>query len=133
MQLKQIGTGGVSDIYVTFRALTPDDVVSYYQKIIGRPVLLPQWALGWHTCKYCYRKLDDYRYVLDSYRHNNLPLEAQWADIDYMDNYRDFTADPINFGNVSNYVDDLFHNMNVKFIPIIDAGIAKRQGYAAYD
>ena len=50
-----------------------------------------------------------------------------------MDRYRDFTVDPINFGNLTAYVDDLFHNMKVKFVPIIDAGIAMRPGYDAYD
>lgn len=68
VQLKQLGTGGITDIYVTFHAQNPDDVITYYQKIIGRPVLMPQWSLGWHTCKFCYRTLDEYREVLDNYR-----------------------------------------------------------------
>ena len=50
-----------------------------------------------------------------------------------MDQYRDFTVDPINFGNITAYVDDLFHNQSTKFVPILDAGIALRKGYAAYE
>ena len=123
----------MTDIYVMFRAQTPDSVVGFYQTIVGKPVLQPQWALGWHQCKYCYRTQDDYRSVVDNYRKYGIPLDTQWADIDYMDRYRDFTVDPINFGNLTAYVDDLFHNMKVKFVPIIDAGIAMRPGYDAYD
>jgi alpha-glucosidase (family GH31 glycosyl hydrolase) len=30
VQLKQIGTGGVTDMYITFHAQNPDDVIKYY-------------------------------------------------------------------------------------------------------
>jgi alpha-glucosidase (family GH31 glycosyl hydrolase) len=39
--------GGIGDIYIMF-ADTPDAVITKYQSIVGKPVLQPQWALGWH-------------------------------------------------------------------------------------
>ena len=98
-------------------------------------MLLPQWSLGWHQCKWCLRTQEEYAAVVENYRANGIPLDAQWADIDYMDKYRDFTTDPINFKNITSYVDYLYHNISVKFVPIIDAGISMRPGgnYSAYD
>lgn len=49
--LEQISTGGYSEIYVIINSNTPDSVVGYYQRIIGKPALLPQWAFGWHQSK----------------------------------------------------------------------------------
>ena len=77
--------------------------------------------------------MDEYRYVIDNYRSNDIPLDAQWGDIDYMDRYRSFTYDPMNFNNMTRYVDDLYHNMNIKFIPIVHPSIAVRPGYQSFD
>jgi hypothetical protein len=46
--LKQIATGGISDFYIMINSNTPDSVIGYYQRIVGKPVLMPQWSLGWH-------------------------------------------------------------------------------------
>ena len=48
-----------------------------------------------------------------------------WTDIDYLDAYKDFTFDPVNFSGLGEFVEDL-HSKRMHYIPIIDAGIAKR-------
>ena len=63
------------------------------------------------------------REVYDKYNSYKIPLDTLWSDIDYMDNYKDFTFDPKNFGNLSQLISDL-HKDNKHYIPIIDAGIA---------
>lgn len=51
-----------------------------------------------------------------------------------MNDYRDFTYDETAFTGLPQFVDEL-HAKNMKFVPIIDAGIAVRPGqnYEAYD
>ena len=39
--------GGIGDLYIV-TGDKPDDVIKSYQKIVGKPALMPQWALGWH-------------------------------------------------------------------------------------
>jgi len=53
----------------------------------------------------------------------NIPLEVQWSDIDWMDSYRNFEPDPVRFAGLKNFTDYL-HEHNMKYIPILDAGVA---------
>jgi len=49
-----------------------------------------------------------------------------------MNNYQDFVHDPVNFKDLPDFVNSL-HEKNMHYIPIIDAGLAKRtEGYEAY-
>jgi len=121
---------------VIINSNNPDSVVGYYQRIVGKPVLMPQWALGWHQCKYCLRSVQEYQEVVDNYAKHNIPLDAQWGDVDYMHNYQNFKVDYLYFGDLKQYVDDLYHYQNdtrrTKFVPIVDAGIAVRNNYSTY-
>ena len=40
-----------------------------------------------------------------------------------MENYRDFTVDPINFADLGDFVDEL-HGKHMRYVPIVDAGIS---------
>jgi alpha-glucosidase (family GH31 glycosyl hydrolase) len=57
-----------------------------------------------------------------------------WTDIDYMDNYLDFTWDPVKFprDQFAAFVDAL-HARNQHFVVIVDPGISNTSGYAAYE
>jgi len=109
--------------------------VSNYFKIIGNPVLVPQWAYGWNQCRWGYTHVSDVRAVVDNYKKNDLPLDVAWSDIDYLQDYRDFEFDQDRFKELPTFVEDL-HKMNMKYVPIIDAGIAYRpkgNNYKAFE
>ena len=69
MSLKTYATGGVADIYIMLGD-TPNDVVKKYHDIIGKPVLSPQWALGWHQCKWGYKDTSEIIYSVNDYINN---------------------------------------------------------------
>lgn len=123
--LKTIATGGTGDLYVMM-ADTPDAVTKLYHTVIGTPVLIPQWALGWNQCRWGYNSTEELEYVVGNYSASGIPLDTQWSDIDYLKDYRDFTYDKDgSFGNLSDFVEGL-HKKNMHWIPIMDAGIAAR-------
>jgi alpha-glucosidase (family GH31 glycosyl hydrolase) len=123
--------GGAADIYIMMGA-DPNAVTTQYHTIVGLPVLIPVWALGWNQCKWGYNDTAALQAVVDGYANDKLPLDTQWSDIDWMNNYQDFVHDPVNFKDLPEFVNSL-HEKNMHYIPIIDAGIAKRtEGYEAY-
>lgn len=124
--------GGVGDLYLIF-GQTPDIVISKYQSIIGRPALMPQWSLGWHQSKYGYNNTQDLRDSMQKYLAYELPIDSQWTDIDIMESFKLFTVDQARFGDILEFVNQI-HYQGVKFVPIIDSGIASRpnEDYAPY-
>lgn len=125
--------GGIMDLYV-FVGSTPNDVVSQYTSIVGRPTMMPYWSLGFHNCKYGYKSVYEVEDIVKKYANANIPLDTQWMDIDYMQNYRDFTFDSSNFptSEVNSFVSSL-HTNGQHFVPIIDPGIMVYSGYDAYE
>jgi len=44
--------------------------------MIGDPVLIPQWALGWNQCKWGYSSIEDLQSVVENYQDYGIPLET---------------------------------------------------------
>ena len=88
----------------------PDEITYKYQKIVGFPVLTPQWALGWNQCKWGYKSTQELRDVVNNYSANGFPLDTIWSDIDYLANYRDFHFDDENgFEDQPDFVRNTLH------------------------
>ena len=139
--INTIATGGLADIFVFVSSSSPEQIIAKYHNLIGDPVTIPQWALGWNQCRWCYRSADDVRQSMQGYIDNGIPLDTQWVDIDYMEDYRDFTyeakdynGNPGSFAGLPDLIKDI-HNRHMKFVPIIDAGVSSRPGqsYQAYN
>uniref|UniRef100_A0A2K6KA59 Maltase-glucoamylase n=1 Tax=Rhinopithecus bieti TaxID=61621 RepID=A0A2K6KA59_RHIBE len=127
--------GGILDFYV-FLGNTPEQVVQEYLELIGRPALPSYWALGFHLSRYQYGTLDNMREVVERNRAAQLPYDVQHADIDYMDERRDFTYDPVNFKGFPEFVSDL-HKNGQKLVIIVDPAISNNSSsskpYGPYD
>ena len=113
--------GGVFDFYFFYPG-TSEFVMRNYHTLIGKPYLPPFWSLGFHQCRYGWRSIDKVKEVVAKFEESDIPLEVMWADIDYMQDYADFTVDPIRFRGMKEFVDDL-HKKKMHWVPIIDAGL----------
>uniref|UniRef100_A0A7N5JPE2 Maltase-glucoamylase n=1 Tax=Ailuropoda melanoleuca TaxID=9646 RepID=A0A7N5JPE2_AILME len=127
--------GGILDFYV-FLGNTPEQVVQEYLELIGRPTLPSYWTLGFHLSRYDYGTLGSMKEVVDRNRAAGLPYDVQHADIDYMDERKDFTYDPVNFKGFPEFVKEL-HNNSQKLIIIVDPAISNNSSpsnpYGPYD
>ena len=121
--LSYMTTGGNLDINFFFKG-SAKEIIQQYQQFIGLPTLTPLWSLGWHASAYAYFNLSMVNEAIEGYLSNDVPLEGVWFDIKYMDDYKDFTVDDVNWKDLKNYTDTYRKTKSMKFIPIIDAGLS---------
>ncbi|CAL5210061.1 unnamed protein product [Lathyrus oleraceus] len=124
--------GGVLDFYF-FAGPTPLNVVDQYTSFIGRPAPMPYWAFGFHQCRWGYHNLSVVEDVVENYKKAKIPLDVIWNDDDHMDGHKDFTLNPVSYPRpkLLNFLDRI-HSIGMKYIVIIDPGIAVNSSYGVY-
>ena len=111
---------------------SPYDIVKQFRKIIGRSYIPPKFAFGFGQSRWGYKTKEDFRKVADGYRENNIPLDMVYMDIDYMQDFKDFTLNEKNFPDFPEFVQEM-KDKNLRLIPIIDAGVKVEDGYDVYE
>ncbi|KAK8803555.1 hypothetical protein WA158_001249 [Blastocystis sp. Blastoise] len=110
--------GGIFDIYI-FLGPTPDDVIRQYTSLIGLPILVPDWALGFQLCKWGYNHINNLEKLYKRMKEHHIPWDVQWTDIDIMDDSHIFTYDPVKFKGLPQYINKL-HNNHIKYVGMLD-------------
>ncbi|KAM4603471.1 lysosomal alpha-glucosidase isoform 2-T3 [Polymixia lowei] len=124
--------GGILDFYV-FLGPDPASVIGQYLEVIGYPAMPVYWALGYHLCRWGYGSSNATWDVVKNMRNQGIPQDAQWNDIDYMEQFMDFTFDPTSFSTLPDLVKDL-HTHDQRYVMILDPGISSTQAeYWPYD
>ncbi|MEL6986460.1 MAG: glycoside hydrolase family 31 protein, partial [Bacteroidota bacterium] len=106
-------------------------VVEAYTLLTGTPELPPLWALGYHQCKWSYYPESNVREVCTKFRELQIPCDAIYLDIDYMDGFRCFTWDKEKFPTPKKMISDL-KDQGFKTITMIDPGIKKDDEYSVF-
>ena len=108
------------------------DVAKQFRKIIGRSYIPPKFAFGFGQSRWGYQNEKDIDTVVSGYRDNQIPIDMVYMDIDYMQDYKDFTVNEERFPNFPEYVQKM-KEKNIHLIPIIDAGVKIEDGYDIYE
>lgn len=107
-------------------------IVEQFRRIIGRSYIPPFWAFGFQQSRWGYRNENDVLEVVRKYKELGIPLDSICMDIDYMEEYEDFTVDEKKFPDLKDLSEKL-RKEGIRLIPIIDAGVKVKTGYSVYD
>ncbi len=106
--------------------------VKEFRHIIGRSYLPPKWGLGYIQSRWGYSCEADLRDIAENHRSRHIPLDMLSMDIDYMEDYKDFTWNKDSFPDLAGLIADLKKD-NLRVVPIIDAGVKVEKGDPTYD
>ena len=107
-------------------------IVRQFRHIIGKSYVPPRWAFGYQQCRWSYMSADEVCWVVDNYRRRNIPIDAVYLDIDYMESYKDFTVNKETFPDFADFVKKM-REKHIHLVPIIDAGVKIEDGYDTYE
>jgi alpha-glucosidase len=107
------------------------EVTQEYTLLTCPPELPPLWTLGYQQCKWSYFPESNVKAVAQGLRERQIPCDAMYLDIDYMDGYRCFTWHPQHFPEPKKMVDELAAD-GFKTVVIIDPGIKIDPQYSVY-
>lgn len=107
------------------------EVAKKYVQLTGLPELPPLWALGFHQCRWSYYPEERVRELASEFRAREIPCDAIYLDIDYMDGYRCFTWNDEYFPKPAKMIKALkskgFHT-----VVMIDPGLRVDPAYEVY-
>ena len=104
------------------------DVVKRYHTLTGTHPMPPLWALGFHQCRWSYYPENKVKKIAANFRERQIPCDAIYLDIDYMDGYRCFTWNKKYFPDPKRMMKELADD-GFKTVVIIDPGIKVDPNY----
>jgi len=122
--------GGELDYYF-FYSKDPKKIVQDYTELTGRMSLPPIWSLGYQQSRWSYETQKKVYKLVEDFKRHDIPLDAIYLDIDYLEKYRSFTFNKKTFPEFPKLIKDLLER-NIKTVAIIDPGIAKDPTYFVY-
>jgi alpha-glucosidase len=122
--------GALFRVFVINRK-SPEDVLKGLAELTGTIEMPPRWALGYQQCRFSYASEQRVREVADTFRLKQIPCDAIWMDIDYMEGFRVFTFNKTNFPNPKQLNSDL-HAKGFHSVFMIDPGVKADPTYSVY-
>jgi alpha-glucosidase len=110
----------------------PKEIVKTYLTLTGTPYVPPKWAFGYHQSRYGYKTANEIRTVAENLRKHDIPCDAIYLDIDYMQDYKVFSVHAERFPDFKHLIRDL-QEQGIQPVPILDAAVKAEEGYDVYD
>lgn len=118
--------------YYFFGGSSVQKILYDYTSITGRTPMPPMWSLGFQQSRWGYVNQREVLRIAETFREKQIPCDVMVSDIQYMDEHKVFTWDPVNFATPKVMVDSL-KQMGFDMVTIIDPGVKVEKGYAPYD
>ena len=122
---------GLIDVFV-FLGPTPKDITKAYGELTGFSQLPQEFAIAYHQCRWNYNTDEDVKDVDRKMTKHQIPYDVIWLDIEYTDDKKYFTWDPLTFPDPIGMLKQLDES-DRKLVAIIDPHIKKKDGYHIVD
>ncbi|MBN1259222.1 MAG: hypothetical protein JXB35_00945, partial [Anaerolineae bacterium] len=119
------------DLQFVFIAGPVPELLEHYTGLTGRHDIPPLWMLGYHQSRWSYTPESRVRKLVEDFRKHDVPCDAIYLDINYMDGFRNFTWDRNAFPDPPGLIAALAEQ-GIKLVTIIDAGVKRDPNYAPY-
>ncbi len=130
--LLSFGADGGELNYYFFAGETQLEVIQQYTQLTGLAQLPPIWALGYHQCRWSYFPESRVLEVAEQFRKEEIPCDAIYLDIDYMEDFKCFTWNKTYFPNPREKTNRL-KSMGFQTVVMIDPGIKVQPGYPIFE
>lgn len=107
-------------------------LVTEFRHLIGRSYIPPRWGMGYIQSRWGYSSEEELRDIVAGHRERGIPLDGVCMDIDYMQDYIDFTWNREAFPDLKKCCEEL-KKEHIRLVPIIDAGIKQLAGEETYE
>ncbi|USB34301.1 TIM-barrel domain-containing protein [Paenibacillus sp. YPG26] len=107
-------------------------VVTSYTGLTGRMQMPPLWSLGYQQSRFSYMNQEEVLDLARTFRAKQIPCDAIYLDIHYMDHYKVFSFDPVQFPDPQGMIEEL-KEMGLRIVPIVDPGVKMDEGYTIYE
>ena len=130
-KLEIILNGLDADIYI-IKGKKLRDITHNFLSIIGQSYAPPKWAFGYQQSRWGYKTALDVEKIADSFIENDIPCDSIYLDIDYMQDFKDFTINEERFPNFGEFLRKM-KAKGFRLVPIIDAGVKIEKDYDVYE
>jgi alpha-glucosidase len=101
-------------------------------RLLGDSIRLPVWAFGYQQARWSYMSTTEIREIVSRFKECNMPLDAIYWDIDYMDKYKVFTFNRERFADAELCIDQL-RGDGIESVFIVDPGIKVDKEFKVYN
>ncbi|EFQ91733.1 hypothetical protein CFE70_006353 [Pyrenophora teres f. teres 0-1] len=130
-QTHWISESGLLDVFV-FLGPTPQDLTRQYGELTGYTAMPQSFAIAYHQCRWNYVSDEDVKDVDRRFDKFNIPYDVIWLDIEYTQEKKYFTWDPLTFPNPDTMHEHLDKHER-KLVAIIDPHIKNTHDYPIID
>lgn len=118
---------GQIDVFV-FLGPSPKDISKTYGELTGYTQLPQHFAIAYHQCRWNYVTDEDVKEVDAKFDMYQIPYDVIWLDVEYLDDRKFFTWDPLTFPDPVSMEKQL-DGSGRKLVVLIDPHIKNKEGY----
>lgn len=118
---------GRIDLFV-FLGPSPQDISKTYGQLTGYTQLPQHFAIAYHQCRWNYVTDEDVKEVDAKFDKYQIPYDVIWLDLEYTDDRKYFTWDPLTFPNPKGMQEKL-DDSERKLVVLIDPHIKNNEDF----